>query len=59
MADTLATMEPHMRPEMVVLAPMNPTMTSWLNKVQLRQCMLMWGNSHCLSLCHLLVPGSK
>src|SRR6476659_10157041 len=47
------------RPVMVVVAAMRSTITWWLIKGRPRQFMVIWENSLCSILFHLLVPGGR
>ena len=46
-------------PVRVVVAAMVLTMTSWLVRGRPRQFIVMWENSRCSILFHLLVPGGR
>src|SRR5208337_3670799 len=46
-------------PLLVIVAPISLTTTSWLTKGRPLQFILMWLNSRCSILFHLLVPGGR
>ena len=46
-------------PAAVVVFAMRLTITSRLTSGRPRQCSVIWHNSRCSIVCHLLVPGGK
>ena len=47
------------RPVVVVVAPIRSTMIWWLVRGRPRQFRVIWENSRCSILFHLLVPGGQ